>query len=429
MAECCRRGRVRKACPAARPALVRRHFVGPAVHFRLTRSGWKGAEYSGPWTRFAGKTLLEWTPDIVEGFGVEGGTRTLVASFSASMVSIDVAGIYKTNPTREDWNTFRTEIKRHYRLQVPHEALPDQLRWPPGFAAAGKERRATRWPSCAVASLRKSECDKSIQSVTGPPGQFRSRHVKEMTTSRRLLKSIEPHAGESIQSLAIRLAPLALVTPDELLRLGLGHAAGLSSLPTDKSAIDFLADLGVFNLDDARSRGVLPGTIGCVIYKREVPFDWINLEVRRLAPGVLIDDGGTPFHRMAWQLNALDCDLDTGEALLERCPQCGKLLRWSNIQSIANCGNCRFDIRCAPLRYVPADHLSSARRMSSFLLRSGPPLPEPFDHLNDVSVCHAMEWFAYFVSSVSFGKHLRASCQNAGICLINCDIWHMLGDT
>lgn len=340
-------------------------------------------------------------------------------------MSINVAGIYKTNPTREDWNIFRTEIKRHYRLQVPHEALPDQLRWPPGFAATGKERRATRWPSSTVASLKKSERDKNCitQSATGPLGQSRSKHVMEMTTSRRLLKSIEPHAGESIQSLAIRLAPLALVTPDQLLRFGLGHAAGLSSLPTDKSAIDFLAELGGFSLDDVRSRGVLTGTMGCVIYKREVPFDWVNLEVRRLAPGVLIDDGGIPFHRIAWQLNALDCDLDTGEALLERCPQCGELLRWRNIESVANCGNCCFDIRCAPVRYVPADRLSTARRMYSFLLRSGPPLPEPFDHLDDISVCHAMEWLAYFVSSVSFGKHLRASCQNAGIGLEELYSW------
>jgi hypothetical protein len=140
-----------------RPALFRRHFVGSAVHFRLTESGWKGAEDSGPWTRFAGKTLLEWTPDLVEGFSVEEGTRTLVASLSASLASIDVAGIYKTNPTREEWNIFRTEMKRRYRLQVPHEALPDQLRWPPGFAAAGRKRRATRWPSSTVASLKKRD--------------------------------------------------------------------------------------------------------------------------------------------------------------------------------------------------------------------------------------------------------------------------------
>jgi hypothetical protein len=65
-----------------------------------------------------------------------------------------------------------------------------------------------------------------------------------MTRSRQLLKSIEPRPSESIQSLAIRLAPFALATPNELLRFGLGHAAGLASLPTDWKAIDSLSELG-----------------------------------------------------------------------------------------------------------------------------------------------------------------------------------------
>jgi hypothetical protein len=393
-----------------RPALVRRRFVGSALHYRLTKPGWKGAEYSGPWTRFVGKTLLEWTPDLVAVYDVEEGARTLVASFSASLASIDAAGINKESPTQEDWRMFQTEMKRHYRLQVPHEAMPDQLRWPPGFAAAGQKRRSTRWPRSTEASLKKRERDKNCtaQSVAGALGQFRSKHLKEMTTSRRLLKSIEPRAGESIQSLAIRLAPRALVTPDEFLRFGLGHAAGLPSLPTDRNAIDCLSELGGFNLDDVRSRGVLPGTIGCLIYKREVPFDWVNLEVRRLAPGVLISDGDTPFHHLAWQLNALDCDLDAGEALLERCPRCGALLRWNNIESVVDCGNCRFDIRCAPLRYVPADHLSSARKLYAFMLRSGPPFQDSFRGLHDITLCHAMEFLAFFAN-----RHLRPSCQNA----------------
>jgi hypothetical protein len=393
-----------------RPALVQRRFVGSALHYRLTKSGWKGANYSGPWARLVGRTLLEWTPDLVEGYDVEEGARTLVASFSASLVSVDVAGIYKNNPTREDWKTFQTEMKRHYRLQVPHEAMPDQLRWPPGFAAACQKRRSTRWPRPTEASLKKRERDKNrtAQSVPGALGQFRSQRLKEMTTLRRLLKSIEPRAGESIQSLAIRLAPRALVTPDELLRFGLGHAAGLPSLPTDRSAIDCLSELGGFNLDDVRTRGVLPGTVGCLVYKREVPFDWVNLEVRRLAPGVLINDGDTPFHRLAWQLNALDCDLGAGEALLERCPQCGALLRWGNIESVVDCGNCHFDVRRAPLRYAPADHLSSARKLYAFMLRLGPPFHDSFQGLHDITLCHAMEFLAFFVN-----KHLRPSCQNA----------------
>ncbi len=245
-----------------RPALVQRRFVGSVLHYRLTKSGWKGAKYSGPWARLVGRTLLQWTPDLVEGYDVEEGARTLVASFSASLVSVDVAGIYKNNPAREDWKTFQTEIKRHYRLQVPHEAMPDQLRWPSGFAAtAGQKRRATRWPRSTEASLKKRDRDKNCtaQSVEGAPGQLRSQHLQEMTTSRRLLKSIEPGAGKSIQSLAIRLAPRALVTPDELLRFGLGHAAGLPSLPTDRNAIDYLSELGGFNLDDVRTSWSLTG--------------------------------------------------------------------------------------------------------------------------------------------------------------------------
>jgi hypothetical protein len=157
-----------------------------------------------------------------------------------------------------------------------------------------------------------------------------------------------------------------------------------------------------------KGRGIISGTIGYIVYRREVPFDWVNLEGRRLAPGVLIDDGGTPFHRVAWQLNALDCDLDTGEALLERCPQCGTILRWGNIESIVNCGNCRFDIRCAPIRYVPADHVSSARKLYAFMLRSGPPFQDSFRGLHDITLCHAMEFLAFFVN-----RHLRPSCQNA----------------
>jgi hypothetical protein len=120
-----------------RPALVRRRFVGSALHYRLTKPGWKGAEYSGPWTRHVGKTLLEWTADLVAVYDVEEGARTLVASFSASRASIDAAGINKESPTREDWKIFRTETERHFGLQVPHEAMPDQLRWPPGFAPRG----------------------------------------------------------------------------------------------------------------------------------------------------------------------------------------------------------------------------------------------------------------------------------------------------
>jgi hypothetical protein len=95
-----------------------------------------------------------------------------------------------------------------------------------------------------------------------------------MSRSRRLLKSIEPRADESIQSIAMRLAPLALVTPNELLRFG--NAAGLASLPTDTNATGYLSELGGFAPADIRSRGITRGNIGYIIYNRQVPFDWVS---------------------------------------------------------------------------------------------------------------------------------------------------------
>jgi hypothetical protein len=133
-----------------------------------------------------------------------------------------------------------------------------------------------------------------------------------MSKPRQLLKSIEPRADESIQSIAMRLAPLALVTANELLRYGLDHAAGLASLSTDTNAVLRLGELGGFTPTEMMSRAILPGKLGYMIFEREVPVNWVNRAVRRLAPGVLRDDGDTPFHGLSWQLTALDCDVATG---------------------------------------------------------------------------------------------------------------------
>jgi hypothetical protein len=57
------------------------------------------------------------------------------------------------------------------------------------------------------------------------------------------------------------------------------------------------------------------------------------------------------------------------------------------------------------------------------MLRSGPPLPEPFDRLDDVTACHAMEWIAYFANSAASGKGLRPSCQNAIAGLEDLYLW------
>jgi hypothetical protein len=244
-----------------------------------------------------------------------------------------------------------------------------------------------------------------------------------MSKPRRLVKSIEPRADESIQSIAMRLAPLALVTPRELLRYALDHAAGFPSLSRDTDAVIRLGELGGFAPAEMMSRAMLPGKLGCIILEREVPVDWVSFAVRRLAPGVLRDDGDTPFHRLSWQLAALDCDLATGEVLVHRGPSCGVLLSWSKTERVVNCGCCKFDIRHATSRYGPIDRLSLARRLYQFVLRSGPPLPEPFDRLDDVTACYAMEWLAFFRNSGRSGKALCPSAQDAAFGLEDLYSW------
>jgi hypothetical protein len=100
--------------------------------------------------------------------------------------------------------------------------------------------------------------------------------MARMNKSRQLLKSIDPRPDESIQSIAMRLAPLALVSPDQFLRYGLDHAAGLASLPTDANAIHRLGELGGFAPAEMVSRGIVRGKLGYIIYKREVPLDWVG---------------------------------------------------------------------------------------------------------------------------------------------------------
>jgi hypothetical protein len=156
--------------------------------------------------------------------------------------------------------------------------------------------------------------------------------------------------------------------------------------------------------------------------KREVPSDWISPNIRRLAPGVLAADGDTPFHRLAWQLNALECDPTTGEVLIDRCPRCVAYLKWNKIQSITSCGICNFDVRDAAPRFAPDDRRSAARDLHAFVEGIGPPLPEPFGSVDDITACRAMEWMAFFVD-LPVGKHLRPTYSNASAGLHSIRCW------
>jgi hypothetical protein len=116
-----------------RPPLVRRRFVDNAVHYRLTPAGWRGANHPGPWTIQVGDIILEWNAASVEVLWVAGRHR--LASFTPEQAFIEANGTSKRNPDRQDWKAFQRDLLAIYGLRVPYEAMPDQLRWPPNFAA------------------------------------------------------------------------------------------------------------------------------------------------------------------------------------------------------------------------------------------------------------------------------------------------------
>ncbi|MGY3582431.1 hypothetical protein ACVIGB_000645 [Bradyrhizobium sp. USDA 4341] len=118
---------------AVRPPLIRRRFVNNAVHYHLTLAGWRGANHPGPWTVQVGDVILEWNAAAVEVFRVSG--RRQLAAFSPEHLFIEATGTSKRNPDRQDWKLFQRDMLSLFRLRVPYEAMPDQLRWPPGFAA------------------------------------------------------------------------------------------------------------------------------------------------------------------------------------------------------------------------------------------------------------------------------------------------------
>jgi hypothetical protein len=241
-------------------------------------------------------------------------------------------------------------------------------------------------------------------------------------SSRRLLMSTDLQPDESAQSIAVRLAPLCLTSVDEFLRYGLGLVTGLSSLPNDKGALKRLAEMGGFGPEEIQNRKVEWTKTGYMIYGREVPYHWVCTNTRRLAPGVLLADGLTPFHRLAWQVNALECDLETGEALIERCPRCCASLTWNNIEFVAVCGVCEFDAREQRPKYVSNSRLESARELNMFLHRTNPGLPIPFRQVDDITACLAMEWFGC-LADLPTTKRVGPRCYNAAAGLAAVRSW------
>jgi hypothetical protein len=218
--------------------------------------------------------------------------------------------------------------------------------------------------------------------------------------------------GESIASIVTRLAPFGLVTVEQLLTLGLQtQSISVAGLPNNQAALKTLAAIGNLNLEDLLSQAWTSTEKGFSMFGREMPEDWLRPIKRRLAPGVLRADGATPYIRSLWQLEIFNCDLETGEYLINRCCNCHRNLQWLKVTRLENCTFCEFDLRNSEVRFVPADDLEAARTFRKYLFGETE-LPSPFKDMDDLSIFKAMEWFAYF-TDLRVGKHLRPVPFNA----------------
>jgi hypothetical protein len=230
-----------------------------------------------------------------------------------------------------------------------------------------------------------------------------------------------PKADESIHSMVLRLAPLFMVSVSDFVRFALDVAGAIHLVATRIEALWRMAELAGWSAAEIECRKIEPTSAGMMIYRREVPPDWIDLRARRIAPGVLASDE-IPYHRMPWHANPIECDLATGEVLIDRCPRCDAILGWSNVETVFACGACEFDIRRHKPTYVPDDRLQLARGFQAYLAGSADKFPSPIQALSDISKAYAMEWLAFFVD-LPVGRCLKPSFSNAPIGLVEAKRW------
>jgi hypothetical protein len=88
------------------------------------------------------------------------------------------------------------------------------------------------------------------------------------------------------------------------------------------------------------------------------------LDRRRIAPEAV---RAAPYVRADWLCRYLPYDPTTGEELLDTCPSCNNVLRWSRAWGIGSCENCREDISNVVQPKLPANLLEPYRRFAGLL--------------------------------------------------------------
>jgi TniQ len=226
-------------------------------------------------------------------------------------------------------------------------------------------------------------------------------------------ENFRPCPGECVASIAVRLAPHGLLTPQELVRKALKYPTlPLALLPARNGPIERLARLTGLQAEELARNGWIQTLAGYRMLGREVPADWVETGSCRFAPGVLARDGGEPHIRTLWQIAALACDPDSGEALRSRCWKCGSAMTWQTRLTVCEC-DCGADQRAAPIRLVPQDVALASRELATFFdYESRPLVPVSFDSLPEPALFSLLGWFGYF-SDLREGARLRPSAVNA----------------
>jgi hypothetical protein len=234
-----------------------------------------------------------------------------------------------------------------------------------------------------------------------------------MITNTPWLKTIRQFDDEAIASAAVRLAPMGRIDPEKLLRLHLDmNGQSISTIASKPKAIAELAALGSFDLRKL-SVGAWRGYkdriefLGC-----ELPVGWFDPTRRRVAPARLAADGDDAWVRNVWLLTAMRCDIESGEALLDRCPQCFNRLTWANIRHVWACQACSFDLRLARPTYSPPETISDAKTLACFIFGKRERLPPPLEKLSFLDVLKLSAWFAFF-KGIPERLFLNVTAQNA----------------
>lgn len=224
------------------------------------------------------------------------------------------------------------------------------------------------------------------------------------------------HPDEDPASLIVRLAGSHFLRPTELFKLYLGQSSSLlADVGTQSQILEQVDTIAGYGREFLLSLGWQRCAGKTVVFRGvSLPTNWID-EARRVAPGVLAQDGDDPYCRLSWRFPALPFDLESNEVLINRCPSCHRYLTWINVTSVHRCQACSYDLRLATPMFATAHDVEPANRLASalgFVAGTAIRYPYPFDTGDHASSMRLLEWAAWFAGLMSLDL-TRHSVVNA----------------